>query len=127
MPDLPPRPARQVRRDSRGELIDAALDIILNTGVDSLRIEDVCERVGVTKGSLYWHFNDRDGLIREALLEQLYRMADEQLATLSEAIDRAASRDEYLTKVLGAFVDPFDTSEVEGRWQRLEMLTMFAT
>ncbi|NBP81852.1 TetR family transcriptional regulator, partial [bacterium] len=90
----------------------------------ALRIEDVCERVGVTKGSLYWHFNDREGLIREALLEQLYRMADELMATLSEAIDTSASRDEYLVRVLGAFIDPFDPAEVEGRWQRLEMLTI---
>jgi AcrR family transcriptional regulator len=104
-------------------LIDAALDIILTKGVDALRIEDVCERVGVTKGSLYWHFNDREGLIREALLEQLYRMADEQLATLSNAIDSSASRDEYLTRVLGAFIDPFDPAEADGRWQRLELLT----
>jgi AcrR family transcriptional regulator len=122
--EIPPRPARQSRRDSRGELVDAALDIILANGVDALRIEDVCERVGVTKGSLYWHFNDREGLIREALLEQLYRMADELMATLSEAIDTSASRDEYLVRVLGAFIDPFDPAEVEGRWQRLEMLTI---
>lgn len=116
-------PARHARRDSRGALIDAALEIILATGIDSLRIEDVCERVGVTKGSLYWHFDDRDGLVRAALLEHLQRMADEQMSVLNEAIDTAASRDEYLGKVAGAFVDPFDPAEVEYRWQRLEILT----
>lgn len=113
---------RQARRDSRGALIDAALDIILSTGIDSLRIEDVCERVGVTKGSLYWHFNDRDGLIREALLEHLYRLSEQQTAVLDQAIDTAATRDEYLMKVAGALVDPFDPAEVELRWQRLEIL-----
>lgn len=116
-------PARHARRDSRGALIDAALEIILATGIDSLRIEDVCERVGVTKGSLYWHFDDRDGLVRAALLEHLQRMADEQMSVLNDAIDTAASRDEYLGKVAGAFVDPFDPAEVEYRWQRLEILT----
>jgi len=120
---LPQRPKRQTRRDSRGELIDAALEIILANGIDALRIEDVCERVGVTKGSLYWHFNDRNGLIHEALLEQLFRMADEQMQNLSEAIDASASRDDYLARVLGAFVDPFDPTEVAGRWSRLDLLT----
>ena len=120
---LPQRPKRQTRRDSRGELIDAALEIILASGIDALRIEDVCERVGVTKGSLYWHFNDRNGLIHEALLEQLFRMADEQMQNLSEAIDASASRDDYLARVLGAFVDPFDPAEVAGRWSRLDLLT----
>lgn len=110
------------RKDSRGALIDAALDIILKDGVDNLRIEDVCERVGVTKGSLYWHFTDRDGLIREALLEQLRRISDEQLATMNDAITSATNSDDYLSRIVGALVNPFDTTEVEQRWKRLELI-----
>lgn len=116
------RPVRPARKDSRQELIDVAIDIIQNQGIDALRIEDVCERVGVSKGSLYWHFTDREGLIREALLEQLYRLGDEQLAVLTDAVDTAATRDEYLMRLAGAFVDPFDKSQVDSRWQRLEMI-----
>lgn len=117
------RPAKPARKDSRAELIDVAIDIIQTQGIDALRIEDVCERVGVSKGSLYWHFSDREGLIREALLEQLYRLGDEQLGVLSNAVDTAATRDEYLMRLAGAFVDPFDKAQVEARWQRLEMIT----
>ena len=116
------RPARPARRDSRYELIDVAIDIIQTHGIDALRIEDVCERVGVSKGSLYWHFGDRNGLIREALLEHMYRLGDEQLGTLSAAVDNFSSRDDYLGKVAGALVDPFDASQVETRWQRLELI-----
>lgn len=116
------RPAKPARKDSRAELIDVAIDIIQAHGIDALRIEDVCERVGVSKGSLYWHFTDREGLIREALLEQLYRLGDEQLAVLTDAVDTAASRDEYFVRLAGAFVDPFDEAQVESRWQRLEMM-----
>ena len=117
------RPVRPARKDSRAELIDVAIDIIQTQGIDALRIEDVCERVGVSKGSLYWHFSDREGLIREALLEQLYRLGDEQLGVFSDAVDTAATRDEYLVRLAGAFVDPFDKAQVEARWQRLEMIT----
>lgn len=116
------RPVRPARKDSRQELIDVAIEIIQYQGIDALRIEDVCERVGVSKGSLYWHFSDREGLIREALLEQLYRLGDEQLGVLSAAVDTAATRDEYLMRLAGAFVDPFDKEQVEARWQRLEMI-----
>ena len=114
---------RRVHPDSRRELIDAAIDIILKDGIDALRIEDVCERVGVTKGSLYWHFNDRTGLIREALLEHMRRIGEAQLAALSDAVSSDATRDEYLLRIAGALVDPFDASEVESRWQRLELIT----
>lgn len=113
---------RAAPQDSRQGLIDAALDIIVANGIDALRIEDVCERVGVTKGSLYWHFQDRQGLIREALFEQLRRLSAEQIEALDEAIDSGASRDEYLMRVAGTLVDPFDPEEAEARWQRWEML-----
>lgn len=117
-----PNDAQPARKDSRGAFIDAALDIILKDGVDNLRIEDVCERVGVTKGSLYWHFTDRDGLIREALLEQLRRISDEQLATMNDAITSATSADDYLSRIVGALANPFDKTEVEQRWKRLELI-----
>ena len=116
------RPERAGRRDSRIELINAAIEIIQNQGIDALRIEDVCESVGVSKGSLYWHFSDREGLIREALLEQLYRLGDEQLNAFAVAVDTATTRDEYLHQIASAFVDPFDKTQVEARWQRLEMI-----
>jgi len=117
-----PSDAQPARKDSRGAFIDAALDIILKDGVDNLRIEDVCERVGITKGSLYWHFTDRDGLIREALLEQLRRISDEQLATMNDAITSATSADDYLSRIVGALANPFDKTEVEQRWKRLELI-----
>ena len=115
-------PRRTPSVDSRQQLIDTALEIILKEGIDALRIEVVCERVGVTKGSLYWHFQDRQGLIREALFEQLRRLSAEQIESLDKAIDSGASREEYLLRVAGTLVDPFDTNESEARWQRWEML-----
>ena len=119
----PKKSPRRVQPDSRTELIDAAIDIILKDGIDALRIEDVCDRVGVTKGSLYWHFNDRTGLIRESLLEHMRRLGAAQLSVLSDAVGSDATRDEYLVRIAGALVDPFDAKEVESRWQRLELIT----
>lgn len=116
------RTARSRRPDSRTELIDAAIEIILNEGIDALRIEDVCERVGVTKGSLYWHFNDRNGLIRDALVEHIRRLGESQHAILSQAVSSFSTRDEYLMQLAGSLVDPFDAAEVESRWQRLELI-----
>ena len=113
---------RSRKADSREELLDAALQIIAEHGIDALRIEDVCEKVGVTKGSLYWHFQDRQGLIRAAMLEQLRRIAERQLQIVDRAVDAPISRDEYLLTVAGALANPFDATEVESRWQRWELL-----
>lgn len=118
----PNQPTRRSRRDSRIELIDATLDVINERGIDGVRIDEICEKVGVTKGSLYWHFQDREGLIRESLLEQLRRMSEQHLSLLDQAIAESENQEEYLARIASTFVDPFDPIEVEARWRRWELL-----
>lgn len=43
--------------------IDAAIDVLANEGVSGLRVELIAKRCGVTKGSFYWHFRDRQALL----------------------------------------------------------------
>lgn len=45
----------------------AALDVIGEEGVYAVAVETLARRLGVTKGSFYWHFENRDALIAAAL------------------------------------------------------------
>jgi AcrR family transcriptional regulator len=45
----------------------AALDALADDGVAGVAIEPLARRLGVTKGSFYWHFADRGALLRAAL------------------------------------------------------------
>jgi AcrR family transcriptional regulator len=42
--------------------------VLARDGVGGLRVEVLAKRCGVTKGSFYWHFKDRQALL-EALLD----------------------------------------------------------
>lgn len=44
-----------------------ALEQIAETGVASVAVEPLARRLGVTKGSFYWHFPSRDALLQAAL------------------------------------------------------------
>jgi len=114
-------PARKAL-DSRAALIDAALKTILAHGVDALRVDDIAREVGVTKGSLYWHFEDRQGLIKEALAEQIRRMSAETIDAVSEAIVGSSNKNDYLSRIIPFIIDPFDKSQVLERWGRLGVL-----
>ncbi|TXH04771.1 MAG: TetR/AcrR family transcriptional regulator [Nevskiaceae bacterium] len=46
---------------------DAALEAIATGGLDAVAVEPLARKLGVTKGSFYWHFNSRGELIRAAL------------------------------------------------------------
>lgn len=43
--------------------IQAALQILVNENVRGIKIDALCARLGVTKGSFYWHFKTRSDLL----------------------------------------------------------------
>jgi AcrR family transcriptional regulator len=45
----------------------AALQLIAEQGVGALAVEALARRLGVTKGSFYWHFRTREALLNAAL------------------------------------------------------------
>lgn len=47
--------------------IDAATDVLIDQGIDHVRVDVLAGRLGVTRGSFYWHFRDRDELLRRVL------------------------------------------------------------
>jgi AcrR family transcriptional regulator len=46
---------------------EAALDAMAAGGLDAVAVEPLARRLGVTKGSFYWHFPNRLALIKAAL------------------------------------------------------------
>ena len=44
-----------------------ALELIAEQGVQALAVEPLARRMGITKGSFYWHFPGREALLERAL------------------------------------------------------------
>jgi len=59
------RPEKQRLNAQDWEL--AALELMAEEGVSAVAVESLARRLGVTKGSFYWHFSNRDALIEAAL------------------------------------------------------------
>ena len=53
----------------RNDWIEAAIDVVAEDGIGGLRVEVLAKTCGVTKGSFYWHFKDRQDLL-SAILER---------------------------------------------------------
>lgn len=74
---------------SRDQWLEAAVAALAEGGVAAVRVEVLAARLGVTKGSFYWHFRDR-----AALLEGLLALwEDETIWLVSEASLAATPRD----------------------------------
>ena len=56
------------RHLTRHDWLEAALRLVVQSGVQGLKVKELAAAVGATTGSLYWHFRDRSELM-DALLE----------------------------------------------------------
>jgi len=54
-------------RQSRKSWLEAALQALARGGIDRVRVESLAKDLGVTKGSFYWHFKDREQFFDEML------------------------------------------------------------
>ncbi len=70
-----PQPSASVRRRRKeqrpGEIIEAALQEFARRGFAATRLEDVAERAGVTKGTIYFYFKDKEDLFKAAARSSL--------------------------------------------------------
>lgn len=59
------KPRWERRKDARPqELLDAAIDLFVERGFASTRLEDVARRAGVSKGTLYLYFTNKEELFK---------------------------------------------------------------
>lgn len=58
--------------------IDAATEVLVDQGIDHVRVDVLAQQLGVTRGSFYWHFRDREDLLRK-VLEAWHQRSTENL------------------------------------------------
>ena len=66
---------------------DAALQLIAERGLGALTVDGLAARLGVTKGSFYWHFKGRSALLAAALARWEQRATTETMAGLDAVAD----------------------------------------
>jgi len=100
----PPAPTRNARL-SADDWAQAALDLIAEQGVSAVAVEPLARRLGVTKGSFYWHFPSRDALL-QAALERWEAVEQESIFGSLEQVADPRERLRALFQLVGHEVKP---------------------
>jgi TetR/AcrR family transcriptional regulator, regulator of autoinduction and epiphytic fitness len=81
--DESPQRRRLPPDERRANLFDAALAVFAELGYDRATLSDVVERIGVTKGCLYHHFQSKEQLFLALLRDRVASVvrADEEVLT----------------------------------------------
>lgn len=80
-----PEPRWERRKEARPqELIAAALDLFVEKGFAATRLEDVAARAGVSKGTLYLYFDNKEALFKAVVQEGILPVIEEGEALLQQ-------------------------------------------
>ena len=105
MTGLANRQEPRAGRLSAEDWAQAALGMIAEQGVTAVAVEPLARRLGVTKGSFYWHFPSRDALL-QAALERWEAFELETVFGTLEAVDDPRERLRALFRVVAHEVTP---------------------
>jgi len=79
---------------TKAMLINSAMDILSNTSYKAARLEDIASAVGVTRGAIYWHFQNKLNLYRQLLktafefsMKDIYVILDSTRPTVKKIED----------------------------------------
>lgn len=119
---------RQLRAEhTRHNIIAAAVDVFGDVGYGRASLNDIIGKAGVTKGSLYFHFDSKEALAR-AVVDESARRLRAELASIASSrvpaleklihgsfVAAALVREESLLRTGSRlFLDIGDFGEVEG-------------
>ncbi len=105
-----------------------ALEMIAEEGVRAFAVEPLARRMGITKGSFYWHFANREALLEQALArweEHDARNLNAALGAIESPRDRLISffrrvgRERLTHRVFSALCAATDHPQVEPFLERV--------
>jgi len=111
----------------------AALEWIAEHGVAALKVEPLARQLGITKGSFYWHFNDREQLLMQSLLrwehldrESVARFAERVQPPYDKLADffRGTSRQHLTHNIYGALLSAPRNAGIAAILQRVTQYRM---
>ena len=109
-------------RPTRDRILDVVVELLADGGEAAVRIDEVRDRSGVSIGSIYHHFDDRDGLIVAGQVRRFARYAAAEIAALSDIVQGAPDVEHFREAVRQLTLRTATQLRVSERWARIAVL-----
>src|SRR5471030_449332 len=111
-PEKKPQPRWERRKDARpDEIIAAALDLFVERGFAATKLDEVATRAGVSKGTLYLYFANKEELFKAVVREGLVHPIGEAEHAISAF---EGSSGELLREILMSWWDQVGATKLAG-------------
>lgn len=95
-----PRNTKEDSIKTRSKLLESALDVFSEKSFSDVTLSEIAERVGMTKGALYWHFKNKSDLLSKLIGEICLDSEMEFAEKFGEPKTLAELRDYYKKKLV---------------------------
>lgn len=103
-------------------LLETAVTLIDRSGPHGFTVEELLETSGISKGSMYHHFEDFNDVIESAQLVRFSRHVDEDSAAIARVMVRVNSREEMLVAVRAITESGFGPERAAARKDRAAII-----
>ena len=117
-------PAPQQRSESTVDLVlKAVIRRLEESGESHLTIDDILLETGVSKGSLYYHFGDREGLIYAARIAQYSTYLQNDSEELRSGLLTCTTFEQFVENLLGLTILSMQKNDRKIRAMRLNAIS----
>ena len=95
------------RHTTKERILDAALEVFSEKGFHSATVDEIAERAGVGKGTLYRHFSNKETLFNDLVRLRIEDLERDVLAVLDDRDDVLT----MITKYLKTYFEFFDRNQ----------------
>ena len=104
------RKTKEEAAETRSRLLDTAEEVFLREGVTRTSLQRIAEAAGLTRGAIYWHFQDKADLFN-AMMERVC-LPCEEACTLDTQADAAQALREFARQPLERMMEDERTRRV---------------
>lgn len=105
-------------------LLDVVKQLIAERGTDGFTVEMVLAESGISRGSLYHHFQDFPDLVEEALLEINRENVESSIELIRSEVSTARSKEEFLAAIQRVTSVLHSPERFKARIGRVRMLAL---
>lgn len=88
---------RRLPEERPRQILEAALEVFAERGLSDARLEDIAKRAGVSKGTIYLYFPNKEELFREVVRTSVISYIEQAEADLTNQADAEQALREWMT------------------------------
>lgn len=117
-----PGKAQAVNHPTKERLLDTVARMLTESGLEGLTVDGVLHESGVSRGSLYHHFEDFPDLLEQALVQRFSANVNKSIAMLTGIVRSSKTKEETISSLRQATVETTSSALAPTRMERAKVI-----